>query len=63
MPVYASGARSTTASGSRVQQVCEHRRLIEDVRTKEGQRTGRVRCVECGMIMPDPHDAQDQPNP
>jgi hypothetical protein len=34
---------------------CVHRRLIDDVRTRNGQPTGKVRCLECGTIFDDPH--------
>lgn len=33
---------------------CAHRRLIDDVRTRSGKRTGKVRCLECGTIFDDP---------
>jgi uncharacterized Zn finger protein len=34
---------------------CAHGRLIDDVLTKQGQRSGQVRCLECGAIMDDPY--------
>ena len=34
---------------------CTHSRLISDNVTEEEQRAGKVRCVECGGIVPDPH--------
>jgi hypothetical protein len=34
---------------------CVHGRLIDDVLTKRGTRTGQVRCIECGAIFDDPH--------
>jgi hypothetical protein len=34
---------------------CVHQRLIGDVLTKHGKRTGRVRCIECGVEFPDPY--------
>lgn len=33
---------------------CAHQRLIDDVRTKRGKPTGKVRCLECGTIFDDP---------
>ena len=33
---------------------CLHHRLIDDVLTTEGKRTGKVRCVECGAVFDDP---------
>ena len=34
---------------------CVHRRVIDDVRTRSGKPTGKVRCLECGTIFDDPH--------
>ena len=34
---------------------CAHGRLIDDVRTKAGKRTGKVRCLECKAIFDDPY--------
>ncbi len=34
---------------------CTHQRLIDDVLTKGGKRTGKVRCLECGIIFDDPY--------
>jgi len=34
---------------------CAHSRLIEDVLTRSGKRTGNVRCLECGATFDDPH--------
>jgi hypothetical protein len=34
---------------------CAHQRLIDDVRSSSGKPTGKVRCLECGMIFDDPH--------
>lgn len=35
--------------------LCAHQRLIDDVRTRTGKPTGKVRCLECGTIFDDPH--------
>jgi len=32
---------------------CVHGRLIDDVLTKNGQRSGKVRCLECGVQFDD----------
>lgn len=37
---------------------CTHGRLIDDVLTKRGKRTGQVRCLECGAIFDDPYVKQ-----
>jgi hypothetical protein len=34
---------------------CAHGRLIDDVRTRSGKRTGKVRCLECNAIFDDPY--------
>ena len=34
---------------------CPHQRLIDDVLTRGGRRTGKVRCLECGSIFDDPY--------
>lgn len=34
---------------------CVHQRLIDDVLTRGGKRTGKVRCLECGTIFNDPY--------
>lgn len=38
---------------------CAHQRLIDDVRTRSGKPTGKVRCLECGMIFDDPYRNAD----
>jgi hypothetical protein len=35
--------------------LCAHQRLIDDVRTRSGTPTGKVRCLECGTIFDDPY--------
>ena len=34
---------------------CTHSRLISDSVTEEEHKAGKVRCVECGAIVPDPY--------
>lgn len=34
---------------------CVHGRLIDDVLTRSGKRTGKVLCVECGAKFDDPY--------
>ena len=33
---------------------CSHSRLLDDVLTRSGRRTGQVRCLECGATIDDP---------
>jgi hypothetical protein len=35
--------------------LCAHQRLIDDVRTRSGKPSGKVRCLECGTVFDDPH--------
>ena len=49
---------AATAESSRMTMFrtpCVHGRLIDDVRTSSGKRTGKVRCLECGTIFDDPY--------
>ncbi|WP_455389564.1 hypothetical protein [Petrachloros mirabilis] len=34
---------------------CGHQRLIDDVLTRGGKRTGKVRCLECDVVFDDPY--------
>jgi len=34
---------------------CIHSRLISDCVSEEEHKAGKVRCVECGGVIPDPH--------
>jgi hypothetical protein len=34
---------------------CTHSRLISDSVSEEEHKAGKVRCVECGGVVPDPH--------
>ncbi|WP_455389878.1 hypothetical protein [Petrachloros mirabilis] len=35
--------------------ICAHLRIIDDVLTRGGKRTGKVRCLECGAKFDDPY--------
>jgi hypothetical protein len=35
-------------------RLCTHSRLIGDVLTPTGLKTGQVRCIECGAVFDDP---------
>jgi hypothetical protein len=35
--------------------VCTHQRMISNCATEEEHVAGKVRCVECGSVIPDPH--------
>lgn len=34
---------------------CTHQRVIDDILTRSGRRTGKVRCLECGTVHADPY--------
>ena len=36
-------------------RACTHRRLISDCVSEEEYKAGKVHCVECGAVVPDPH--------
>ena len=36
-------------------RTCIHSRVISDCVSKEEHEAGKVRCVECGGVIPDPH--------
>ncbi len=38
---------------------CTHSRLISDCVSEEEHKAGKVRCVECGAIVPDPYLKRD----
>ncbi len=35
------------------QKPCTHSRVVDYVLTKDGKRTGKLKCKECGAILPD----------
>lgn len=39
------------------EQGCTHGRLVDEVRTRGGKLTGKVRCLECQAIIDDPYQA------
>jgi len=43
------------ASSAIFHRACAHQRLIDDIWTRGGQRTGKVRCLECGAVIDDPY--------
>lgn len=42
---------SETGTGT----TCVHGRMIDDILTRGGKRTGKVRCLECGANFDDPY--------
>jgi hypothetical protein len=41
-------------------RLCTHSRMIADVLTPQGLKTGKVRCIECGAVFDDPPPVQEQ---
>lgn len=41
-------------------RLCTHRRLIDEVLTPAGLRTGQVRCLECCAVFDDPALEQEE---
>lgn len=54
--IESQAVRSMTTTLSR--NPCTHGRIIDDVLTRSGRRTGQVRCLECGTIFDDPNRAK-----
>ncbi|HKT35198.1 MAG TPA: hypothetical protein VJR03_10240 [Nitrospira sp.] len=52
-------ASSDQPLNSTASPACFHLRLIDDVMSADGQRTGKVRCVECGAIFDGEIPAED----
>ena len=50
--VRETGRKSSKTTSS---AFCIHQRLIDDILTEGGKRTGKVRCLECGTIFDDPY--------
>ena len=36
-------------------RICSHQRMISNRVTEEEHGAGKVRCLECGSVIPDPH--------
>ena len=45
---------NTTSAGRRMQTSCTHARLVDEVLTEEGAKTGRLICKECKAVISDP---------
>ena len=48
-------ATAQEGSSMTIVNTCSHSRLIDNVLTKDGKRTGKVHCVECGAKFDDPY--------
>lgn len=57
-PPIATPVIQNTEEGTSIDDaimVCAHQRLIDDVRTKDGKPTDKVRCLECLAVFDDPY--------
>ena len=41
-------------------KTCAHKRVIDDVLSEGGKRTGKVRCLECHAEFTDPYSARNK---
>jgi hypothetical protein len=55
LPMNERSAEKARVVRSSPRETCLHGRLIEDVPRKDGKRTGKVRCAECGAEIEDPY--------
>lgn len=46
---------TTAVRFAKTKVACAHGRMIDDVLTEEGVKTGMVRCLECMAIIPAPY--------
>jgi uncharacterized Zn finger protein len=51
--------RALQSPPKKLPHTCRHNRLISDRVSEEEHKAGKVRCVECGSIFPDPHLQRD----
>ena len=51
--------RTPRTSPMKPPRTCTHSRLISDCVSEEEHNAGKVRCVECGDVVADPHFHQE----
>lgn len=52
-------ARASQPTSMSPSCACTHSRMISNNVTEEEQRAGKVRCIECGDVVPNPHLQQN----
>ena len=52
-------AQSQSQVSPPVTRLCTHSRLIDEVLTPQGLKTGQVRCIECCAVFDDPASVQE----
>jgi hypothetical protein len=50
--------QSQSQALSMATRLCSHSRIIDDVLTPTGLKTGKVRCIECCAVFDDPAPVQ-----
>lgn len=45
---------SSDEAGHSTSPPCTHGRMVDDERKADGSRSGRLICMECGAVVPDP---------
>jgi len=55
MPIKTQATQNAEAETRIEEATCAHQRIIDDILTKGGKRTGKVRCLECHAMFDDPY--------
>ena len=55
MPMRTQAIQNAEAETRIKEATCAHQRIIDDILTKGGKRTGKVRCLECHAMFDDPY--------
>lgn len=58
MYIQAIQSREEESGTTTFNSACAHQRLIDDILTRGGKRTGKVRCLECSAEIDDPYRGQ-----
>ncbi|MDK2745096.1 MAG: hypothetical protein NDI90_19785 [Nitrospira sp. BO4] len=50
------------ASSLKERTACTHSRAVDEVRSRDGSKSGQLRCLECQATFPDPLAAAEDPS-
>lgn len=53
--IHVKSERTPQPLSTRPPRACAHGRMLSDRVTEEEYNAGKVRCVECGEVISDPH--------
>jgi hypothetical protein len=53
--IYVKSGLAPQTLSPRPPRACTHSRMLSDRVTEEEHEAGKVRCIECGDVIPDPH--------